>query len=209
MTEMQSALRTAGLYDKHGTKNAFLAYGGEARCLLRMIRANDNVVDAAIVQLTAILEYRRKYEIDDLDPTLALEHPCKPFWVAELAGLGDVGHVRGAVVQVTVPRFVQPAKIVELFKQEELDYFFVLWMELRLQRQRESIAADKHSDHMDDRVLEVYDLSGLSFRQIHVKGLKMLSSSLGLCQANYPEDLCQTYIMNAPGYFSIAWKIIS
>ena len=60
----------------------------------------------------------------------------------------------------------------------------MLWMELRLKKQRESIALDVHAEHKDDRVLEIYDLSGLSFRQIHVQGLRMLSKSLGLCQAN-------------------------
>ena len=39
----------------------------DGACLLRMIRANDNDVAAAMDQLRAILSYRQKYEIDDLD----------------------------------------------------------------------------------------------------------------------------------------------
>lgn len=63
--------------------------------------------------------------------------------------------------------------------------------------------------HVEDRMLEIYDCSGLTFSQVTcVSGLKMLSKSLGLCQANYPEDLCQTYVINVPGFFSFCWKII-
>lgn len=68
---------------------------------------------------------------------------------------------------------------------------------------------------------EIYDMAGLGFGQFHRRGLRMLSASIGLgttcvyhcsptvlswfddahvsvcscpaAQANYPEDLCQTY----------------
>ena len=137
-------------------------------------------------------------------------------------------------------------------------------MELRLARQRESIAQNLDGTNQDDRMLgqlvpgacqlrqcdpeslsdrcrllhslcvhaycaEIYDMAGLGFGQFHRRGLKMLSASIGLgtacvyrcspiilfepgysipswfddahvsvcssraAQANYPEDLCQTY----------------
>lgn len=81
-------------------------------------------------------------------------------------------------------------------------------MELRLKRQRESIAADTESEHRDDRVLEIYDLAGVSVKQISVKGIKMLSHSITLCQAHYPEDLAQTFVINAPPHFNAAWNIL-
>ena len=139
--------------------------------------------------------------------------------------VAEVGHVKGCVVQVAVPRHVQAAKIVELFTQEQLDSFFILWMELRLLRQRQSIATNAHRDNKDDRVLEIYDMQvcasvsgsknlltpefvqGLGLKQFHRKGLKMLSQSLSLAQANYPEDLCQSYIINAPRVFYMVWKV--
>jgi hypothetical protein len=48
---------------------------------------------------------------------------------------------------------------------------------------------------------------GLGFSQFHREGLRMLSASLKLTQANYPEDLCQTYIINAPRIFNMVWKV--
>ena len=187
----------------------FAAWGGEARCLLRVLRGNFHVVDDAMVQLYGILEYRRKYDVDSLNPLDALTHPCKPFWVGEMVGFADDAHVKGCVVQVTVPRFVQPDLLVTKFRQEELDSFFILWMELRLARQRESIAQNAEGLNQDDRMLEIYDLRGVGLKQFHRKGLKMLSNSIGLAQANYPEDLCQTYIINAPRIFGAIWKVIS
>jgi hypothetical protein len=50
----------------------------------------------------------------------------------------------------------------ELFDQAQLDEFFVLWMEYRLMKQRESIARNTNGDHKDDRMLEIYDLQVLS-----------------------------------------------
>lgn len=40
-----------------------------------------------------------------------------------------------------------------------------------------------------------YDMSGISYRHFHRRGLKMLANSLTLAQANYPEDLCRSYIV--------------
>ena len=45
-----------------------------------------------------------------------------------------------------------------MFEQEQLDSFFVLWMELRLLKQRDSIAQNIDGTHMDDRMLEIYDM---------------------------------------------------
>jgi hypothetical protein len=115
-------------------------------------------------------------------------------------------------------------------------------MELRLLKQRESIAQNVDDTNNDDRMLEIYDMKvrvlksllvllqaprrcqsmavpshpdfflfghvqGLGLKHFHRKGLKMLSNSLSLAQANYPEDLCQTYIINAPRVFNMVWKV--
>ena len=38
--------------------------------------------------------------------------------------------------------------------------------------------------------------------------MKMLSHSITLCQAHYPEDLAQTFVINAPPHFNVAWNIL-
>jgi hypothetical protein len=38
-----------------------------------------------VCRLRAILAYRRKYGVDELDPRDALTHPCKAYWVGEIA----------------------------------------------------------------------------------------------------------------------------
>ena len=47
-------------------------------------------------------------------------------WVGERVGFADQAHVKGCVIQVTVPRYVKPDVIVESFTQEQLDSFFIL-----------------------------------------------------------------------------------
>ena len=54
-----------------------------------------------------------------------------PQWVGELVGFADTGHVKGCVIQVTVPRYVKPDVLVETFTQEQLDSFFILVSEHR------------------------------------------------------------------------------
>ena len=66
-----------------------------------------------LIRLYGILEYRQKYNVDQLDPYDALTHPCKPFWVGEIyPEIATQGHVKGCVIQATVPRFVQAARLV-------------------------------------------------------------------------------------------------
>ena len=43
-----------------------------------------------------------------------------------MVGFADTGHVKGCVIQVTVPRYVKPDVLVETFTQEQLDSFFIL-----------------------------------------------------------------------------------
>ena len=43
-----------------------------------------------------------------------------------MVGFADRGHVKGCVIQVTVPRYVQADVLVETFDQEQLDSFFIL-----------------------------------------------------------------------------------
>ena len=51
-------------------------------------------------------------------------------WVGEMVGFADRGHVKGCVIQVTVPRYVQADVLVETFDQEQLDSFFILVIQL-------------------------------------------------------------------------------
>ena len=65
-------------------------------------------------------------------------------------------------------------------------------MERSLQLQRELTEqrrAEGKSDFICQGTLEIYDAGGLSFSQIHVGGLRMLSRVLGLGAAHYPENL--------------------
>jgi hypothetical protein len=43
-----------------------------------------------------------------------------------MIGFADQAHVKGCVIQVTVPRYVKPDILVQSFTQEELDSFFIL-----------------------------------------------------------------------------------
>ena len=52
-------------------------------------------------------------------------------WVGEMVGFAHTAHVKGCVIQVTVPRYVKPDILVETFTQEQLDSFFILVSEHR------------------------------------------------------------------------------
>ena len=210
--KFRDALRAEGALGTTTTSELFEKWGGEDRCCLRITRANDLNLNVALKQFREICEYRDKYRIADLAPETVIDNPVKPFWVGELPGLAqptlETAHTKGCVVQCFKVGLVQPKRIVELFSQTDLDSFIILWMERRQQLQRHSIATNP-GDFAEDRMLEIYDFTGLRSSQFNFKGLRMLSNSLKLCQANYPEDLCQTYMINVPKFFNMAWSMIT
>jgi len=128
VAEMQERLKKDGVYGTPGTTACFEAWGGEGRCLLRVLRGNKHKVEDAMTQLYGILEFRAKYDVDNLNPEDALTHPCRPFWVAEIPGQATREQLKGCVIQVTVGRYIQPEAIVERFSQDQMDMFFILWM---------------------------------------------------------------------------------
>ena len=77
---------------------------------------------------------------------------------------------------------------------------------LKLQNESNGINTATGSWH---GMVEVYDLGGLSFSQLHVPGIRMLSRVLAIGQAHYPENLRKGFIINAPMIISGVWAMIS
>lgn len=59
------------------------------------------------------------------------------------------------------------------------------------------------------RMVNVYDLSKLTFSALFGPSCELAVSVTKLCQAHYPERADKVFIVNAPMFFSALWKIIS
>jgi phosphatidylinositol/phosphatidylcholine transfer protein len=54
--------------------------------------------------------------------------------------------------------------------------------------------------------VQISDLTGFGVR--HAKGLSLLKHFIEIDAANYPETLSKAFVINAPWYYSVMWKII-
>lgn len=57
-------------------------------------------------------------------------------------------------------------------------------------------------------MVDIYDLEGVGWGQMS-SGVRLLSGVLAVAQANYPENLSQAFLINAPGFFAGAWRLIA
>ena len=89
---------------------------------------------------------------------------------------------------------------MEMISEEEFRTYYVNWMELSLQHQRACGNA---------QFVEVYDLSGLSFSQLHIPSIRVFARTLKIGQDHYMESLHRCVIIHAPKFFAIAWSLVS
>ncbi|KAJ1637818.1 CRAL-TRIO domain-containing protein [Pavlovales sp. CCMP2436] len=105
---------------------------------------------------------------------------------------------------------LEPKKLFGAFAGNEgehdllLNHVFVQEMMRALKLRRTAETGRRIYKH-----IAVTDLSGLSPAHLSKQLLRVLKRTMAFHEAVYPETLYQLYIVNAPGLFAFAWKLVS
>lgn len=65
----------------------------------------------------------------------------------------------------------------------------------------------RHLPH--GKTVKIIDLEGLSMSQLKSPGFKFLTRVGAMLALNYPQRLHKCFLLNAPGWWAVAWKLIS
>ena len=169
------------------------ALGGDPRCFERFLVARALNVSAASDMLRDTLRFRSQ-EVAPIDPEVRSKVAC--WWPG--ANIGRTAD--GKPLQFVRIGKLDPRGLYATVTEQEFRSYYIHWMELSLRHQ---VACS------GSQIVEIYDLQGLSFSQLHVGALRMLARVLKIGQDHYMESLHRCIIFNAPKVFAIAWSIIS
>jgi len=61
----------------------------------------------------------------------------------------------------------------------------------------------------DGKTVKIVDLDGLSMRDLRSAGFKLITRVGAMLSMNYPQRLQRCFLINAPGWWAVAWKMIS
>ncbi|KAI9221981.1 CRAL-TRIO domain-containing protein [Blastocladiella britannica] len=158
------------------------------KCLLRYLRARHYDVPVAYAGLLETVKWRSETHPDTI--------PTHPHMSTQGATGKQVHHgfsVEGHPVLYLVPRH-------ENSSDEEQQFQFILYnLELAIRRM-------SPAPHAPEKLALVIDLGGMAFsKRMSLDMQKRFISTLG---AHYPERLWRAFILNAPWFFSTAWKVI-
>lgn len=59
------------------------------------------------------------------------------------------------------------------------------------------------------KTVKIVDLQGLSMSQLKSPGFKFLTRVGAMLSLNYPQRLHRCFLLNAPGWWAVAWRIVS
>ncbi|KAL4539619.1 hypothetical protein Ndes2437B_g02017 [Nannochloris sp. 'desiccata'] len=61
----------------------------------------------------------------------------------------------------------------------------------------------------DGKTVKIVDLEGLTMSDLRSAGFKLITRVGAMLSMNYPQRLQRCFLINAPGWWAVAWKIIS
>lgn len=133
----------------------------------------------------------------------ALARRVSPLWF---------GHYGAFTSDGSPVHYVKLRCDVRLFEktcnEEELTRWYVCWMEQSLTLLNACNRPGTPAACWRGMV-EIIDLSGLKFSQLHPSSLQMLSRILKVGSKHYPENLRRAYVIGAPGFFAGGWAVVS
>ena len=61
----------------------------------------------------------------------------------------------------------------------------------------------------DGKTVKIVDLDGLTMGDLRSPGFKLIAQVGAMLSMNYPQRLHRCFLINAPGWWAVAWKLIS
>mmetsp|Transcript_20459 Transcript_20459/g.24786 ORF Transcript_20459/g.24786 Transcript_20459/m.24786 type:complete len:277 (-) Transcript_20459:1050-1880(-) len=187
-------------------------YGGELRFYERFLLARDNNVTKATKLLKKCMDIRDSLKVngnldkEDLENEKELFRRIKEYWPIEFFGFTKNGNA----ILFGQLKDIKPKEFMEEFDTNEIKRFYVDFVQegIQLQKLSNTPPLRRPEENKWKRQVEIYDMNGISMKQLHIKGLLVLKEVLGSGQFLFPENVEKTYVINAPWYFSGAWNVI-
>ena len=185
------------------------ALGGYPRALERFLNhnhaAHDGGLKRAAKMLSATLAFREKHQLDlpAGESRSAQLAKVGEHWVGVHCGTSEDGH---PVVYFAFGE-LDPRRLMRIITEEEFAAFYLSFMDSGLARQRERSSGGGSSAEWKG-MIEIYDMKGISFSQLHLPGLLMLNRVLAFGAKHYPDNLHKAVIIDVPYIFDSAWSVI-
>eukprot|EP00746_Dinoflagellata_sp_MGD_P032709 gnl/MRDRNA2_/MRDRNA2_177978_c0_seq1.p1 gnl/MRDRNA2_/MRDRNA2_177978_c0~~gnl/MRDRNA2_/MRDRNA2_177978_c0_seq1.p1 ORF type:complete len:452 (+),score=58.96 gnl/MRDRNA2_/MRDRNA2_177978_c0_seq1:64-1419(+) len=181
-------------------------YGGERSCLTRFLRAHGDDVGLAEKMLRATMIWREEAGVNSIlqnKEATKVWQRIRPIWPAVCCRVTPNGN------PIIYFRLAHMNKLHHLASEKDLHVFYRCWMEMALQKQREGASFSPVRVTCIPGCLEVYDCQGCGLSSVKcLQGLSILSRVLSIGQKYYPENMHQSFFLNAPSMFEVGWRMV-
>jgi phosphatidylinositol/phosphatidylcholine transfer protein len=169
-------------------------------CIMRFVVARKFDIPAAVDQYMGMLEWRAKNRVDNwrTDSRVARSMHLRQVSPELFYGFDKNGHPSW----ISRAGQLQPEAIAHVSIQDIIN-LHVFGMEYSLERCKQSY---KKGSKYAEKFSNIVDLAGLNLG--HRKVLDVFKHINAVDERNYPETLAHTFVVNAPGVFTMIWKII-
>ena len=180
---------------------------GTAFIAERMLRARGGNVDAAAALLQAILTFRERYRLPNVnDPaTLALWRRLLPLLPV---GFSSVPAACGSIVEVWDVGKAWIAEIIAFCPdREDLVRAYLYHIECG-QRAQHDAALAQGLPHVQQQIM-ICNLAGLAARHVAIGCISTVVELLRVAETHYPDNMRRVIIVNAPTMFASVWSAVS
>lgn len=187
-------------------------FGGDRSCLHRFLRSKQLNVNRAEKKLRKTIAWRKEVNANEIQQdgeALRIWDLMKPHWPEKIISTTNKGNPVSYFDLAAAVRTCQ----LDLWTEQNVQSFYVSWMERSLQMQREG--RDRYGplgagNNMPSSVV-VYNLKDLRLSHVMncVSGLKAFVKILGIIEEHYPENLHKAVIINVPCvFYRCIWSLV-
>ncbi|KAH8920684.1 CRAL/TRIO domain-containing protein [Atractiella rhizophila] len=185
--------------------------------LLRWLRARNFQVEKSYEMYKAHVDWRKSVDLDNLYKNFPWERArsaAKKFYPQFFHKTDKTGHP----VHIHRLGLIDLAKLYQVVSQQEEIQFLYLQNEMNvrerfpactkvLKEQAQASGGNPDEVRHIETVTSIIDVSGVTVFQFW-KVKDVVSQVITISDANYPETLNHTYVINAPSLFSTIWGYI-
>jgi len=195
-----------------GDEPGVLALGGLPRACERFLnrhRAEKDPVAKAAKHMAEMLAGREEHRLDSASGinqggmSIEVRRRMGAVWPGYWCGRSPSG---SPVCHYTLGHLKVKA-LCQQFSEDEMRDFYLSFNCRGLSLQNIAFAPGTSSATWSGPI-EIYDLEGLGWEQLHMPGLMMLSRVVRLGASLFPDNLGLAVVINAPTIFHFAWQIL-
>jgi len=180
----------------------------ESDVLKRFIIARKGDVDKSVVCMKAAAKWRRECAKEWVERGAEECLGCPVEEISQFYKGSYAGHDKeGRPIWYEIPGQMDVSSLLCLATKEDFLRFHVCQMESMVQDQfKKTSAAFRRTIN---KSFSIVDLKGLKFADLSSENIDFVKAIAKVDSDNYPETMGKMVIINTPGIFNFAWKVIS